>query len=167
MVVHEEVLQVIQTFRAPPLTLLSVSSSFLSLQVANMAELVELPISLSILRFRNKILLPSAIIRICCTSPNRCCYPDNVENVKALLEVEKMKYTVMTGDEQILSLNIDPHKTVENVKALLKVETWVLLQRQQLLYNGREMRNFEMLSTLGVRDEDFIMIVSNATSRYT
>ncbi|KAM1060036.1 hypothetical protein ACFX2B_024478 [Malus domestica] len=133
MVVHEEVLQVIQTFRAPPLTLLSVSSSFLSLQVANMAELVELPISLSILRFRNKILLPSAIIRICCTSPNRCCYPDNVENVKALLEVE----------------------------------TWVLLQRQQLLYNGREMRNFEMLSTLGVRDEDFIMIVSNATSRYT
>ncbi|KAM1060037.1 hypothetical protein ACFX2B_024478 [Malus domestica] len=144
MVVHEEVLQVIQTFRAPPLTLLSVSSSFLSLQVANMAELVELPISLSILRFRNKILLPSAIIRICCTSPNRCCYPDNVENVKALLEVE-----------------------VENVKALLKVETWVLLQRQQLLYNGREMRNFEMLSTLGVRDEDFIMIVSNATSRYT
>ncbi|KAM1822579.1 hypothetical protein FF1_024635 [Malus domestica] len=109
-----------------------------------MAELVELPISLSILRFRNKILLPSAIIRICCTSPNRCCYPDNVENVKALLEVE-----------------------VENVKALLKVETWVLLQRQQLLYNGREMRNFEMLSTLDVRDEDFIMIVSNATSRYT
>ncbi|KAM1822580.1 hypothetical protein FF1_024635 [Malus domestica] len=103
-----------------------------------MAELVELPISLSILRFRNKILLPSAIIRICCTSPNRCCYPDNVENVKALLEVE-----------------------VENVKALLKVE------RQQLLYNGREMRNFEMLSTLDVRDEDFIMIVSNATSRYT
>ncbi|KAM1077327.1 hypothetical protein ACFX15_024051 [Malus domestica] len=144
MVVHEEVLQVIQTFRAPPLTLLSVSSSFLSLQVVNMAELVELPISLSILRFRNKILLPSAIIRICCTSPNRCCYPDNVENVKALLEVE-----------------------VENVKALLKVETWVLLQRQQLLYNGREMRNFEMLSTLDVRDEDFIMIVSNATSRYT
>ncbi|KAM1920222.1 hypothetical protein ACFX15_024051 [Malus domestica] len=133
MVVHEEVLQVIQTFRAPPLTLLSVSSSFLSLQVVNMAELVELPISLSILRFRNKILLPSAIIRICCTSPNRCCYPDNVENVKALLEVE----------------------------------TWVLLQRQQLLYNGREMRNFEMLSTLDVRDEDFIMIVSNATSRYT
>ncbi|KAM1373944.1 hypothetical protein ACFX2I_024571 [Malus domestica] len=138
MVVHEEVLQVIQTFRAHPLTLLSVSSSFLSLQVVNMAELVELPISLSILRFRNKILLPSAIIRICCTSPNRCCYPDNVENVKALLEVE-----------------------VENVKALLKVE------RQQLLYNGREMRNFEMLSTLDVRDEDFIMIVSNATSRYT
>ncbi|KAM1373945.1 hypothetical protein ACFX2I_024571 [Malus domestica] len=133
MVVHEEVLQVIQTFRAHPLTLLSVSSSFLSLQVVNMAELVELPISLSILRFRNKILLPSAIIRICCTSPNRCCYPDNVENVKALLEVE----------------------------------TWVLLQRQQLLYNGREMRNFEMLSTLDVRDEDFIMIVSNATSRYT
>ncbi|TQD78671.1 hypothetical protein C1H46_035776 [Malus baccata] len=71
MVVHEEVLRVIQTFRAPPLTLLSVSSSFLSLQVANMAESVELPTSLSILPFRNKVLLPSAIIRIRCTSPNR------------------------------------------------------------------------------------------------
>ncbi|TQD79275.1 hypothetical protein C1H46_035183 [Malus baccata] len=66
----------------------------------------------------------------------------DVENVKALLEVE-----------------------VENVKALLEVETQVLLQRQQLLYNGREMRNSEMMSALGVRDEDFIMIVSNAASR--
>ncbi|KAM1012041.1 hypothetical protein ACFX2C_047317 [Malus domestica] len=72
-----------------------------------------------------------------------------------------MKFTVMTGDEQILSLNVNSHKTVENVKALLEVE------QQQLLYNGREMRNSEMLSALGVRDEDFIMIVSNAASRYT
>ncbi|RXI00211.1 hypothetical protein DVH24_037759 [Malus domestica] len=76
----------------------------------------------------------------------------------------KMKFTVMTGDEQILSLNVDPHKTVENVKVLLEVETQVLLQGQQLLYNGREMRNSEMLSALGVRDEDFIVIVSNAAS---
>ncbi|KAM1132555.1 hypothetical protein FF1_046938 [Malus domestica] len=78
-----------------------------------------------------------------------------------------MKFTVMTGDEQILSLNVDPHKTVENVKAMLEVETRVLLQWQQLLYNGREMRNSEMLSAFGVRDEDFIMILSNAASRYT
>ncbi|TQD79272.1 hypothetical protein C1H46_035180 [Malus baccata] len=70
MVVHEEVLRVIQMVRAPPLTLLFVSSSFLSLQVANMVESVELPTSLSILPFRNKVLLPSAIIRIRCTSPN-------------------------------------------------------------------------------------------------
>ncbi|KAM1220285.1 hypothetical protein ACFX2G_048254 [Malus domestica] len=71
MVVHEEVLRVIQTFRAPPLTFLSVSSSFLSLQVANVAESVELHTTLNILPFRNKVLLPSVIIRIRCTSPNR------------------------------------------------------------------------------------------------
>ncbi|XP_050117643.1 uncharacterized protein LOC126595366 [Malus sylvestris] len=54
---------------------------------------------------------------------------------------------------------------VENVKALLEVETRVLLQQQQLLYNGMEMRNSEMLSALGVNDEDLIMIVSNVASR--
>ncbi|TQE05422.1 hypothetical protein C1H46_009012 [Malus baccata] len=75
-----------------------------------------------------------------------------------------MKITVMTADEQILSLDVDPHETVENVKALLEVETRVLLQQQQLLYNGREMRNSEKLSALGVRDEDLIMMVSNAAS---
>ncbi|RXH98753.1 hypothetical protein DVH24_011078 [Malus domestica] len=31
----------------------------------------------------------------------------------------------------------DRLKKVENAKALLEVETWVLLQRQQLLYDGR------------------------------
>ncbi|RXH78506.1 hypothetical protein DVH24_002024 [Malus domestica] len=54
---------------------------------------------------------------------------------------------------------------VENVKALLEVETWVLLQQQQLLYNGMEMRNSEMLGAPGVNDEDLIMIVSNVASR--
>ncbi|CAN6696472.1 unnamed protein product [Malus baccata var. baccata] len=78
--------------------------------------------------------------------------------------LKKMKITVMTADEQILSLDVDPHETVENVKALLEVETRVLLQQQQLLYNGREMRNSEKLSALGVRDEDLIMMVSNAAS---
>ncbi|TQE04176.1 hypothetical protein C1H46_010170 [Malus baccata] len=75
-----------------------------------------------------------------------------------------MKITVMTADEQILSLDVDPHETVENVKALLEVETRVLLHQQQLLYNGREMRNSEKLSALGVRDEDLIMMVSTAAS---
>ncbi|RXH98433.1 hypothetical protein DVH24_010758 [Malus domestica] len=65
-----------------------------------------------------------------------------VENVKALLEVE-----------------------VENVKTLLEVETRVLLQQQKVLCEGREMRNSEMLSALGVKDEDWIMIVSNVTLR--
>ncbi|KAI6687237.1 hypothetical protein NL676_024065 [Syzygium grande] len=33
-----------------------------------------------------------------------------------------MKITVMTADEQIISLDIDPHESVENVKALLGTE---------------------------------------------
>ncbi|KAL6520922.1 ATP-dependent serine protease [Orobanche gracilis] len=36
-----------------------------------MAELVELPGRLAILPFRNNVLLPGAVIRIRCTSPNR------------------------------------------------------------------------------------------------
>lgn len=46
------------------------------------------------------------------------------------------------------------------------VQTRVPLQQQQLLFNGREMRNNEKLSSLGVKDEDLVMLVSNATSRY-
>ncbi|CAN6684370.1 unnamed protein product [Malus baccata var. baccata] len=53
---------------------------------------------------------------------------------------------------------------VENVKTLLEVETRVLLQQQKLLCEGREMRNSEMMSALGVKDEDWIMIVSNVAS---
>ncbi|XP_050371392.1 protein DNA-DAMAGE INDUCIBLE 1 [Argentina anserina] len=75
-----------------------------------------------------------------------------------------MKITVMTADEQIISLDVDPHETVENVKALLEVETRVLLQNQQLLYNGREVRNAEKLSALGVKDDDLIMMVPSAVS---
>lgn len=36
-----------------------------------MAESIELPSRLGILPFRNKVLLPGAIIRIRCTSPTR------------------------------------------------------------------------------------------------
>ncbi|XP_044473684.1 protein DNA-DAMAGE INDUCIBLE 1-like isoform X3 [Mangifera indica] len=75
-----------------------------------------------------------------------------------------MKITVMTEDEQIISLDVDPHETVENVKALLEVETRVSLRQQQLLYNGMEMGNAQKLSALGVKDEDLVMMVSNATS---
>ncbi|KAF5949249.1 hypothetical protein HYC85_011242 [Camellia sinensis] len=47
------------------------------------------------------------------------------------------------SDESIIScLN------VENLKALLEVETQVSIQQQQLLYNGKEMRNAEKLSGL-------------------
>ncbi|XP_038691414.1 protein DNA-DAMAGE INDUCIBLE 1-like [Tripterygium wilfordii] len=75
-----------------------------------------------------------------------------------------MRITVMTADEQIVSLDVDSHESVENVKALLEVETQVPLQRQQLLYNGREIRNDEKLSAVGVKDEDLIMMVSDAAS---
>ena len=38
------------------------------------------------------------------------------------------------------------------------------LQQQQLLYNGREMRNNDKLSALGVKDEDLVMMVSNSAA---
>lgn len=75
-----------------------------------------------------------------------------------------MKITVMTTDEQIVTLDVDRDESVENLKALLEVETQVPLQQQQLLYNGREMRNSDKLSALGVGDGDLVMMVSNATS---
>ncbi|XP_039027942.1 protein DNA-DAMAGE INDUCIBLE 1-like isoform X1 [Hibiscus syriacus] len=76
-----------------------------------------------------------------------------------------MRITVMTADEQILSLDVDPHETVENLKALLEVETKVSLQQQQLLFNGMEMNNTEKLSALGVKEDDLVMMVSGAASR--
>ncbi|KAJ6332509.1 hypothetical protein OIU76_025877 [Salix suchowensis] len=76
-----------------------------------------------------------------------------------------MRITVMTADEQIISLEVAPHESVENVKALLEVETQVPLQQQKLLYNGREMTNNDKLSALGVKDEDLVMMVSNAAAR--
>ncbi|CAA2972179.1 DNA damage-inducible 1 [Olea europaea subsp. europaea] len=75
-----------------------------------------------------------------------------------------MKITVMTADEQILTLDVDRDESVENLKALLEVETQVPLQQQQLLYNGREMKNSEKLGGLGVTDGDLVMMVSNASS---
>ncbi|KAL8462082.1 hypothetical protein ACS0TY_032428 [Phlomoides rotata] len=75
-----------------------------------------------------------------------------------------MKITVMTADEQIVTLEVDRDESVENLKALLEVETRVALQQQQLLYNGKEMRNSEKLSALGVSDGDLVMMLSNASS---
>ncbi|KAM3286935.1 protein DNA-DAMAGE INDUCIBLE 1 [Capsicum chacoense] len=75
-----------------------------------------------------------------------------------------MKITVMTTDEQIVTLDVDRDESVENLKALLEVETQVPLQQQQLLYNGREMRNSDKLSALGIGDGDLVMMVSNAAS---
>ncbi|KAI3673904.1 hypothetical protein L6452_40034 [Arctium lappa] len=75
-----------------------------------------------------------------------------------------MKITVMTTDEQIITLEVDRNESVENLKALLEIESRVPLQQQQLLYNGKEMRNVETLSGLGVADGDLVMMVSNSSS---
>ncbi|CAN7075125.1 unnamed protein product [Brassica oleracea var. botrytis] len=79
--------------------------------------------------------------------------------------INKMRITVMTAGEQIITLDVDSHETVENVKALLEVEANVPIQQQQLLYNGNEMSNSDKLSALGVKDDDLLMMmVSNASS---
>ncbi|KAL6547041.1 DNA damage-inducible protein 1 [Orobanche minor] len=75
-----------------------------------------------------------------------------------------MKITVMTVDEQIVTLDVDRDESVENLKALLDVETQVPLQQQQLLYNGREIRNSEKLSAVGVSDGDLVMMLSNTSA---
>ncbi|CAL5405226.1 unnamed protein product [Camellia sinensis] len=80
------------------------------------------------------------------------------------IETKKMKITVMTADEQIVTLDVDRDESVENLKALLEVETQVPLQQQQLLYNGREIKNAEKLSAVGVNDGDLVMMVSRASS---
>ncbi|PPR90417.1 hypothetical protein GOBAR_AA30270 [Gossypium barbadense] len=76
-----------------------------------------------------------------------------------------MRITVMTAEEQILNLDVDPHESVENLKALLEVETNLPIEQQQLLYHGREIQNFEKLSALGAKDHDLIMMVPSSDSR--
>lgn len=43
-------------------------------------------------------------------------------------------------------------------------QTQVALQQQQLLYNGKEMRNGEKLSVLGLSDGDLVMMVSGSSA---
>ncbi|KAG0461615.1 hypothetical protein HPP92_021912 [Vanilla planifolia] len=70
-----------------------------------------------------------------------------------------MKITVMTPDEHFITLDVDGNELVENVKALLEVETSVVLRQQRLLFNGKEMRDSERLSSVGVRDGDLITML--------
>ncbi|CAH9076185.1 unnamed protein product [Cuscuta europaea] len=67
-----------------------------------------------------------------------------------------MKITVLTADEQIITLDVDPDETVENLKALLEVETQVSLQQQKLLFNRKETLNADKLSSLGINDGDLV-----------
>lgn len=71
-----------------------------------------------------------------------------------------MKITVMTVDEQFITLDVDSEESVENVKALLEVETGTPLQQQRLQFNGKEMRNAERLSQIGVKDGDLITMTN-------
>ncbi|KAJ8460430.1 hypothetical protein OPV22_033356 [Ensete ventricosum] len=73
-----------------------------------------------------------------------------------------MKITVMTPDDRFITLDVDPDESVENVKALLEVETNVSLHQQQLHFNGKEMRNSDRLSAIGVGDGDMVMMVPQA-----
>lgn len=78
-----------------------------------------------------------------------------------------MKITIMTADERFVTLDVDPQELVENVKALLEVETQVSLQQQQLLYHGREIKNSDRLSSIGVVEGDLVMMVSLSTTSRT
>lgn len=71
-----------------------------------------------------------------------------------------MKVTVLTADERIVSLDVEPDELVENLKAILEVETQVPLAQQQLLFNGREIPNSSRLNAAGVGDNDLLMLVS-------
>ncbi|XP_047315938.1 protein DNA-DAMAGE INDUCIBLE 1 isoform X2 [Impatiens glandulifera] len=75
-----------------------------------------------------------------------------------------MKITVMTADENIITLEVDRDESVENLKALLEVETQVPLNQQQLLFNGKEIRNADKLGAIGVNDGDLVMMVVGATA---
>ncbi|KAH7674293.1 DNA damage-inducible protein 1 [Dioscorea alata] len=74
-----------------------------------------------------------------------------------------MKITVMTSDEQFITLDVDPDESVENVKALLEVETTVSLHQQKLHFNGKELNNSDRLSGVGVKDGDMMMMLSVAS----
>lgn len=67
---------------------------------------------------------------------------------------------MLTADERIVSLDVEPDELVENLKAILEVETQVPLAQQQLLFNGREIPNSSRLNAAGVGDNDLLMLVS-------
>ncbi|KAK1291464.1 hypothetical protein QJS10_CPB17g00336 [Acorus calamus] len=78
-----------------------------------------------------------------------------------------MKITVITADEQFITVDVDPNESVENVKALLEVETSVPLQQQQLLFNGKEIGDSDRLSSIGVRENDMVVMVSRSARTNT
>lgn len=93
--------------------------------------------------------------------------------MKALLEVEvRVSLSLsLCSSSSCSSLYWNPSifvgcGVVNMHKLLAGTQTRVPIQQQQLLFNGREMRNAEKLSSNGVKDEDLLMMVSAAASRY-
>ncbi|CAM6122989.1 unnamed protein product [Calypogeia fissa] len=75
-----------------------------------------------------------------------------------------MKVSVLTADERIVSLDVEPDELVENLKAILEVETSIPLSQQQILYDGKEIPNNGRLNAAGVVENDLLMLVSAAPS---
>ncbi|KAH9618179.1 hypothetical protein KSS87_003928, partial [Heliosperma pusillum] len=70
-----------------------------------------------------------------------------------------MKINVLTVDKQIITLDVDPNDLVGDFKTSLNV-----VEQQELLYDGKEMKNDEKLSEVGIQEGDLIVVVSDSTS---
>ncbi|KAL2610463.1 hypothetical protein R1flu_029036 [Riccia fluitans] len=75
-----------------------------------------------------------------------------------------MKVSVLTPDERIVSLDVEPDEMMENLKAILEVETGIPLNQQQILHHGNEIRNSGRLNSAGVVENDLLMLVTTGPS---
>ncbi|KAL9230061.1 hypothetical protein vseg_005454 [Gypsophila vaccaria] len=69
-----------------------------------------------------------------------------------------MKINVLTVDKLLTTVDVNPNDLVEDVKALLEIE------REVLLYDGKEMKSNDKLSEFGVKEGDLIEIVCNSAN---
>eukprot|EP00850_Spirogloea_muscicola_P011427 SM000071S21051 [mRNA] locus=s71:163363:167484:+ [translate_table: standard] len=69
-----------------------------------------------------------------------------------------MRVTVMTPDDQMVAVDVDPNEQVENVKAILEVETQLPIAKQQLIYNGISLQDHITLSAAGVHEDDLLVL---------
>lgn len=70
-----------------------------------------------------------------------------------------MKVTVATGDDRIVTVDIDEGELVENVKAILEVELQMPLGEQRLIFQGAELPNTTALNAAGVHDGDLLLVL--------
>eukprot|EP00850_Spirogloea_muscicola_P008509 SM000045S16254 [mRNA] locus=s45:582830:586859:+ [translate_table: standard] len=69
-----------------------------------------------------------------------------------------MRVTVMTPDDRMVAVDVDPNEQVENVKAILEVETLLPIAKQQLIYNGISLQDHLTLSAAGVHEDDLLVL---------